>query len=78
MKYLLTLFFLALTTINFLDLEGIFYLNEDRVYWNRFGDAIGMISVDDCVWFNGQLVEECNQFTRSYLEIKQSEYERVY
>lgn len=74
MKYILTF---ALV-INFLDLEGMFLLSEDKVYWNRFGDAIGMISSSECVWFNGEDVEECNQFTRSYLEIKQSEYERLY
>jgi len=71
MKYLLTL----LLAINFLDIEGIFFLNEDKVYWNRLGDSIGMISSEECWWFNGEEAQECNIHTRNYLEIKQSEYE---
>jgi hypothetical protein len=77
MKYLLTLLILTLT-LNFLDLEGVFYLNKDKVYWNRFSNAIGMISSNNCVWFNGEVVEECNYYTRNYLEIKQLEYEELY
>ena len=73
MKYLLTL---ALV-INFLNIEGIFFINEDKVYWNRLGDSIGMISSDDCIWFDGQEVQDCNFYTRNYLEIKQREYEEA-
>jgi hypothetical protein len=75
MKYIITL----IVILNFLNIEGIFFLNEDKVYWNRLGNSIGMISSEECVWNTNGNPIECNQFTRKYLEIKQREYEeRVY
>lgn len=73
-KYLTAL----ILVLNFLQTEGIFFLNEDKVYWNRLENALGMISEDECVWFNGQEVEECNKFTRNYLEVKRNLWETFY
>lgn len=40
--------------------EGIFYINQEQIYYRWFNNWLGMISETECVLNTGDDVEECN------------------